>query len=118
MAEKFADPGAYERAMGRWSALVAPPFAEFAQVRDGGRVLDVGCGTGSLVQALLSATRRCEVVGIDLTAPFVDYSRARFVDPRVTFDCGSALALPYPNGSFDHALSLLVLMHLPDPAKA
>ncbi len=49
MAEMFSNAAAYERLMGRWSARLAPLFVNFAKIQDGGRVLDVGCGTGSLV---------------------------------------------------------------------
>jgi SAM-dependent methyltransferase len=104
--------------MGRWSARLAPLFVEFARVRDGDRVLDVGCGTGSLVQAVAEIAPRSQIVGIDLAGPFIEYCRSRFSDPRITFDRGSALDLPYPDGSFDRSLSLLVFQHLPQPEKA
>jgi SAM-dependent methyltransferase len=118
MADLFSDALAYESAMGRWSARLAPLFATFAHVTDGGRVLDVGCGTGSLVKALADMTHRSEITGIDPVRPFVEYCRARFADPRIAFDCGNALNLPYPGGIFDHTLSLLVLMFIPEPEKA
>ena len=38
----------YEQLMGRWSQRLARPFIEFAGVEDGEKILDVGCGTGSL----------------------------------------------------------------------
>ena len=118
MADLFSNALAYEGAMGRWSARLAPLFATFAHVTDGGRVLDVGCGTGSLVKALADMTHRTEITGIDPVRPFVEYCRARFADPRIAFDCGDALNLPYPAGVFDHTLSLLVLMFIPEPEKA
>ena len=58
MADIFANAVAYEGMMGRWSARLAPLFADFAQVRDGYKLLDVGCGTGSLVQVVADRTRR------------------------------------------------------------
>lgn len=118
MAEMFSSAAAYERFMGRWSAPLARLFAEFALAQDGGRVLDVGCGTGSMVQAVVEKNPRSAIVGIDPVQGFIDHCHARFADTRITFDRGSALELPYPDDSFDQALSLLVFHLIPDPAKA
>jgi hypothetical protein len=38
----------YEQRMGRWSRKLAPLFIDFAGVADGEKIIDVGCGTGSL----------------------------------------------------------------------
>lgn len=118
MAEMFSNAPSYEKYMGRWSVRLAPLFAEFARIRDGDRVLDVGCGTGSLTQAVANLTRRSEIVGLDPTPGFVTYARRRFTDPRITFVQGSAHDLPYPGGTFDQSLSLLVfhLISAPDQA--
>lgn len=118
MAALFADALDYEDLMGRWSVRLAPLFAEFARVADGARVLDVGCGTGSLVRTLVSMTRRSEIVGLDPVAPFVEYARRQVKDPRVSFEVGDAQALPYPPASFDCALSLLVFHFIPDADQA
>jgi len=118
MAEMFANALAYEEMTGRWSARLAPMFANFARIAGGGRVLDVGCGTGSLVRALTAMGPGFQIVGIDPARPFIEYARARFSDLRIEFDCASALDLPYPPGAFDHTLSLLVLMFIPEPEKA
>lgn len=118
MADMFPNAVAYERMMGRWSARLAPLFLDFARVRDGGRILDVGCGTGALVEAVASLGDRSKIVGIDPSRPFIDYARQRFTNPRFGFDCGDAMALPYPDRSFDCALSLLVFMFIPQPEKA
>jgi SAM-dependent methyltransferase len=50
MSSKFnaRDANAYERLMGRWSRVLARPFLEFSGLASGERILDVGCGTGSL----------------------------------------------------------------------
>jgi SAM-dependent methyltransferase len=116
MPEMFSNASSYDKYMGRWSAKLAPLFARFAGVPDGDRVLDVGCGTGSLVQALADLNRRSELVGIDPTPGFIMYARQRFTDPRITF--AQAFELPYAESSFDHALSMLVFHLIPTPDKA
>ena len=114
----FADSDSYERLMGRWSVRLAPRFVEFAGPGNGAPVLDVGCGTGSLVQALAEGLPDSRVVGIDPAAGFVEHCRGRFPQERFRFDVGSALDLPYDDAAFGHALSMLVLMFIRDPLKA
>ena len=115
MAQMFANAIAYEAMMGRWSTRLATPFLDFTKVGDADKILDVGCGTGSLVQAVLDRTQRVRVVGVDPAEGFIDYARTRFRDPRASFDCGNALKLPYADDSFDHSLSLLVFHFLQQP---
>jgi ubiquinone/menaquinone biosynthesis C-methylase UbiE len=114
----FANAIAYEDMMGRWSRRLAPLFLDFTRISDAHKILDVGCGTGSLVQSIFDRAQGAQIVGIDPAQAFIDYSRTRFADSRVSFDCGSALKLPYPDASFDHALSLLVFQFLQQPEAA
>ncbi|MGH7322223.1 MAG: class I SAM-dependent methyltransferase [Candidatus Rokuibacteriota bacterium] len=119
MADRmFSNAEAYERLMGRWSQRLAVQLLEFAGVRDGDRVLDVGSGTGSLALATAAATRRSEVVGIEPTVAFVEYARARTTDARLRFEVGDAQDLPYSEAAFDRTLACLVLMFVPDAPRA
>jgi len=118
MDNRFSNPEAYEYLMGRWSRVLAEKFLDFVGIRDGDRVLDVGCGTGALACSLAVRTRRSEIVGIDPVAQFVVYARAHAAEPRVKFDVGDALTLPYPPASFDACLSLLVLMFIREAGRA
>lgn len=77
-----------------------------ARVPDGGSaaLLDVGCGEGSLLAAL-AATGRFAACGLDLSAPAVELA-ARLA-PAVTWVVANAdRGLPFPDGSFDVALSV------------
>ena len=108
---------AYEQLMGRWSRLLVPDLIDFAGVENGNRVIDVGCGTGSLSQGLVEYGSKIEVVGVDSATPFVEYSNAQLSSQRAKIRQADAQDLPFPDDSFDRCLSLLVINFIPD-AKA
>src|SRR5262245_36286316 len=108
----------YERLMGRWSRRLAVPFIEFAGVKDGERIIDVGCGTGSLTFALPEAANVAEIAAIDYAPVFVEEAVRRNNDPRISIRQADACALPFVDATFDRALSLLVLHFVPETAKA
>ena len=90
----FQDADAYDRLMGRWSRRLVPLLIGFGGLADGERIVDVGCGTGSLTFAFPTLAKVAAITGIDATEPFVVAVRARSTDPRITFDVGDVRALP------------------------
>lgn len=114
----FSVGESYERFMGRWSRLLAPLLVQFAGVRDGDDVLDIGSGTGALADAVATAGPSSHVVGIDRSEPYVAIARARHQTMRVRFEVGDAQYLQFDSGRFDRTLSLLILNFIPDPEKA
>src|SRR3974390_684075 len=108
----------YEQVMGRWSQRLARPFIEFAGVEDGEKVLDVGCGTGSLTFTLTKFADLGEISAIDYSPVFVEAANRRNTDPRIKIQQGDACALPFEDGTFDRALALLVLHFVPEADKA
>ncbi len=59
-----------------------------------------------------------EVAAIDYAPVFVEEARRRNTDPRITIIQGDACAIPFPDGRFDRALSMLVLHFVPQAAQA
>jgi SAM-dependent methyltransferase len=114
----FSEAQAYERFMGRWSRQLAPLLVEFAGVRDGEDLLDVGSGTGALAEALAAAAPAGRIVGIDPAGPYVALAQARHPGDRVRFEVGDAQRMTFASGRFDRTLSLLVMNFIPDPVKA
>jgi ubiquinone/menaquinone biosynthesis C-methylase UbiE len=108
-----SDANGYELVMGRWSRRLAMPFLDFSGSGDGERVLDVGCGTGHLAQAIVERSRPGEVRAIDLVPAYVDFAKSRNRDPRVVFDVGDACAMELADQTFDRVLSMLVLHFVP-----
>jgi SAM-dependent methyltransferase len=108
---------AYEPYVGRWSRLVAPEFIRWLAVSAGRRWLDVGCGTGALVGAILEGARPEGVVGVDRSPQIVSYARERVDDARAAFAVADARDLP-EEAAFDAVVSGLVLNFVPGPERA
>jgi SAM-dependent methyltransferase len=82
--------------------------------RRGARLIEVGAGFGRLAGEY--AGHR-QVVLLDASAVHVEAARSAMAgDPRFDVQLGDALALPFPDGSFDTAVCVRVLHHFADPA--
>jgi ubiquinone/menaquinone biosynthesis C-methylase UbiE len=108
----------YEPYVGRWSRLVAPRFVDWLELPERLRWADVGCGTGALSDAVLSAANPDRIVALDGSLGFVRYGRERLPDPAVFFGVSDAMRLPLADGAVHVTISGLVLNFLPDTGRA
>ena len=104
---------AYDQFMGRYSRLLSPQLADFAGLRPGQRVLDVGCGPGALTAVLVERVGAEKVAAVDPSEPFVAAAQARH--PGVDVRRAPAELLPFADGAFDAALAQLVVHFMSDP---
>lgn len=90
-----------------------------ANIQSGQRVLDLGCGTGTLLLMIKRAQPRAVVTGVDGDADVLEIARAKAAraDLPVSFSQALASALPYPDNTFDQVLSSLVFHHLASSVK-
>ena len=90
-----------------------------ADVRPGMRVLDLGCGTGTLTSMIKQSQREAEVIGIDPDPAVLVQARAKAARAggEIVFDQGFASDLPYLNCSFDRVLASMMIHHLASDAK-
>jgi SAM-dependent methyltransferase len=102
----------YDRYIGRYSRALAPRFLEFAGV-EGGPVLEIGCGPGSLTEVLAARFGAAQVAAVDPSAPFVAACRARV--PGADVRIGGGESLPFAGGAFQGAFSQLVLSFVREP---
>lgn len=113
----FTDGAAYERFMGVWSRLAGEVFLDWLAPPPGLRWADVGCGNGASTALLLDRCAPAMVEAIDPSAGQLDYARRRLTGRAVRLEQGSAMALPYADGSVDAAMMALVLFFVPEPAR-
>jgi ubiquinone/menaquinone biosynthesis C-methylase UbiE len=85
-----------------------------ARIQPGQRILDVGCGTGTLAVLIKQAHPDAEVIGLDGDARILEIARrkANQTDVEITFEKGFAFQLPYADKSFDRIFSSLMFHHL------
>lgn len=85
------------------------------------RLIDCGCGPGSISVDLARTVAPGGVIGIDLREDAVAHGRALARErgiPNVVFQAASVYRLPYADGSFDAAFACAVLQHLAAPLAA
>ncbi|HET9017572.1 MAG TPA: SDR family NAD(P)-dependent oxidoreductase [Thermomicrobiaceae bacterium] len=90
-------------------------------LRPGMRLLDCGCGVGSITLDLAELVAPGPVVGIDVDPGQLDVARDSTRQrglANATFRSASVYDLPFPDASFDAALAHTLLMHLSDPPAA
>jgi ubiquinone/menaquinone biosynthesis C-methylase UbiE len=83
----------------------------------GRRILDVGCGSGGELAHLISLGAEARHLhGVDLLPERIE--AAREAHPELTFSCGNAESIDYPDGTFDLVMLFTVLSSILDPAMA
>lgn len=92
---------------------------DLIHIKQGDKVLDIGCGMGGPMRYIASKYPQCaHVTGIDLSKDYIHaakvFSEKCGLADRTTFKQGSATALPFPDGAFDVAITMHVAMNIPN----
>lgn len=121
--QKYAQRGAYhwkqiQPALRTYNAFVAARYQfvmEKAAIQPGNRVLDLGCGDGTLTFTIHQ--HGGESWGVDVTPEALTYAKSEFVSRNISprFVCASAYQVPFPDSSFDVVISSDVIEHVQQP---
>lgn len=104
----------YDEFMGRWSRPLAREFLAWLGAPKDLAWLEIGCGTGSLTEAILERQAPTKFLGIDPSMSFVAYSEKRFIETGAEFKVGTGNAIPSEEDAFGIVTSSLVLNFIPD----
>ena len=102
---------AHFRRQAEWTRAARNYLYRRADLHRARRVLDVGCGTGTITEEI-AARIQGQVVGLDISHEFL---RLREGGNRASYIQADALRLPFSNAAFDIVLCHFVLMWLRDP---
>ena len=100
--------GGYRYMEGRWEK-VARAMVEHYGIKEGDRILDVGCGKGFLLYDFTKAVPGLELSGIDISRYAIENAKEEIKDRLLV---GNATSLPYPDNYFDFVYSITTLHNL------
>ena len=116
--ENWSEPGVIDWLDDDWNALGVDPvlsaLVDLVEIHHrSGPILDVGCGTGRIHDALMRrlVLRPHGYVGADVTPGMVERARSKF--PEADFRVADIHQLPFADGQFGSVVSVDVLQHLP-----
>jgi ubiquinone/menaquinone biosynthesis C-methylase UbiE len=99
---------------GMKEAIFKRALIEQANIKAGMKVLDLGCGTGTLTVMLKQMRPNAIITGLDGDNQVLEIARSKAEQAGVDLllDHGMAYSLPYLDGTFDKVVSSLVIHHL------
>jgi len=78
-------------------------------VKEGEKILDLGCGNGRLFEFLKD--KNIDYIGVDFSEKLISIAKKRF--PKAKFEVADAFNLPFSKDTFDKVYSIAVLHHIP-----
>jgi SAM-dependent methyltransferase len=98
------------------AVFIGPRALQGFSLREGDLVLDLGTGVGAMAGQLIRLYPGIMVVGLDRQRSALQTARANH--PEAAYVVGDAMALPFPDQTFDHVHGSWIIEHVPDPVVA
>lgn len=91
----------------------------YAQIKDGESILDVGCGAGGLLVMIKSNYPKCKVTGVDPDGKILKLAKGKILRKNLDIELINTWAeeLPFGSSTFDLVISSLTFHHLPTEIK-
>ncbi|MFF8281776.1 methyltransferase domain-containing protein [Streptomyces albus] len=105
----------------RWRTAANSAAYLLGELRAGHRVLDVGCGPGTITADLAALVPEGSVTGLDAAPGVLEQARATAAErglDNLTFTTGDVHGLDFPDGTFDVVHTHQTLQHVGDPVGA
>jgi ubiquinone/menaquinone biosynthesis C-methylase UbiE len=99
-------------------ACLRPRLVEQLNLRGNERVLDFGCGTGTLALMIKKACSGCAVTGVDVDPQVLGIAREKAQGRGINLVEYDGVTLPFVDESFDRVVTSFVLHHLSSTQKA
>ena len=93
-----------------------PPILEELEKIEFNHLLDVGCGTGPMIELLSKKYPEKHYVGLDLTPKMIEVANAKKL-PNTQFIVGDSENLPFDDETFDAVICANSFHHYPNPQK-
>lgn len=91
---------------------------KLANIKTGQKILDVGCGTGTVLREIRDKYPDTDLTGIDPDHEVIEIARSKSPkENKIKFIQGYVQTLPFPDNSFDTVISSLTFHHLKLPDK-
>jgi len=107
----------HARLLRKWGNIYAKKLVKRNFVN--GKILDMGCGSGEMMVALASYFPECEITGIDISHPLLEYaSRLKIIhhlNDRVQFINGDVKKMAFEDNYFDVAFNVNMVHFIDDP---
>jgi ubiquinone/menaquinone biosynthesis C-methylase UbiE len=88
---------------------------DYVQLPEQPQVLDLGCGTGRLLDHLAAHVPDLFGIGCDLSSEMIRQARLSKQHTRLIFVQGNAETMPFANEQFDAVFNTISFLHYPDP---